>query len=396
MFGDKTSYMANIAYLFPPMESIIIYKYLTRIGVDLMIGKDQAFHHLFICYTPSELPRSFEQLSLTFPDLSRLDHVPGLGHRLILVVSFSELGKVLDFASDLSCRFIFDQLNEQLRRAYSPNFRIRNLVWTKKRPKIMGIINITPDSFYDGGKHYQKQNYAKIAEKMIASGADIIDIGGESTRPGSKSIDASEELRRVLPVVTQIRRRFEIPISVDTIKPAVADEVLKAGADLINDVSGLSAGREMLDIVKCHHASYCLMHTQGTPEIMQKDPSYKDVLAEVYDFFQKKLAFCETHGLKRDRVLLDPGIGFGKKTDHNLDLLRFISVFSNLECLILQGSSNKSFIGRLLKREVNQRLSGTLATQSLGWVNGASVFRVHQVAENKDVTEIAAIYTSCN
>ena len=228
---------------------------------------------------------------------------------------------------------------------------------------------------------------------MIEEGADIIDIGGESTRPGSKTVSVQEELARVLPVIEQIRRRFDVPISVDTLKPAVAETVLQKGADMINDISGLSGGQTMIEVVKKYQASYCLMHIQGTPETMQRNPVYDDVIAEIYDFFKQKLALLAHAGVSDQKICIDPGIGFGKKLTHNLSLLRFLSVFSTFDRLILLGTSNKSFIGHILNREAGERLVGSLATQVMGWMNGATLFRVHNVRETKDALTIAKLYT---
>ena len=257
----------------------------------------------------------------------------------------------------------------------------------------MAILNVTPDSFYDGGTHFKLDNYANIAAKMIEDGADIIDIGGESTRPGSLPVDADEELRRILPAIEQIRSRFNIPISVDTVKPKVADIVLSKGVNLINDISGLSGGKEMIETIVRHKSSYCLMHTQGSSISMQKNPTYTDVVSEIYNFFSEKIKFCKQYGLKESNITLDPGIGFGKTIDHNLDLLRFLDAFKNLNCLTLLGTSNKSFIGKLLNREGAERLSGTMITQSIGWLKGASIFRVHEVKENYDAIKMTRVYT---
>ena len=374
------------------MRGDAVQSYLSRIGADATVDRRYGWHSLFIGYSSAPPPESYRDVFTRFPEMCQLDRHPFLGFRLVLVMASPALAQVLESASKFSCRRLFHDLSDQLRCPPSPVFKLRDAVWTDTDPKIMGILNITPDSFYDGGRHYEKSDYVSLAGDMIAAGADIIDIGGESTRPGSQPVCEQEELRRVLPALRQIRGRYTIPISVDTVKPVVAEEALQAGADLVNDVSGLQAGKAMLDVVNRYRGSYCLMHTQGKPETMQKDPRYCDTVAEVYAFFRQKLEFCEAHGLERDRILLDPGIGFGKAVDHNLDLLRFLSVFSGLRCLVLQGSSQKSFIGALLNRNTEQRLSGTLATQTLGWGAGATVFRVHHIAENRDAVRMAAIY----
>ena len=259
-------------------------------------------------------------------------------------------------------------------------------------PKVMGVLNITPDSFYDGGKNLHKESYIQAASNMIQAGADIIDIGGESTRPGSQSVEVDEEIKRIISPLKEIRSRFDIPISIDTVKPEVAAAALELGADMINDVSGLAAGKKMLSVINQYKASYCLMHTQGQPRTMQKNPNYFDVLAELLEYFNIRITLCLKHNVPLNRILLDPGIGFGKLIDHNLDLLRFMAVFQKIGCLILQGSSNKAFIGKLLDQEVDNRLFGTITTQALGLINGGTVFRVHEVKENKDALKMAAGY----
>ena len=236
-------------------------------------------------------------------------------------------------------------------------------------------------------------NFGDIAGILINEGAGIIDIGGESTRPGSQAVSAEDEIRRVLPAVEQIRSRFQIPISVDTVKPEVAEVVLDKGVNMINDTSGLSAGQQMIDIIKKYNASYCLMHIQGTPEQMQKNPSYNDVIAEIYKFFKNKLETCIQAGIPKEKICIDPGIGFGKKFHHNLHILRFLPAFINLNQLILLGTSNKSFIGQALDRDTNDRLPGSLSTQVLGWLKGATIFRVHNVKATKDSIQMARLYT---
>ena len=311
---------------------------------------------------------------------------------------FLTAGNVFDFSRFLSSRnseqSSFAALIEsEFTACDTPVFKIRDQIWQPDQPRVMAVLNITPDSFYDGGTFYQLDDYGKIAEQMIRTGADIIDIGGESSRPGARAISETEELSRILKAVQQIRKRFNIPLSIDTTKPVVAEETLAAGADMINDISGLASGQEMLRIIQKYRASYCLMHTQGNPETMQENPHYFDVIAEIYFYFKTKLELCLNQGLEKSRILLDPGIGFGKTVLDNIDILRLLSAFSNLGCQILIGTSNKSFIGKILDRDPAERTPGTIATQALAWVNGATVFRVHAVQEVKDSLEIARLYS---
>lgn len=371
-----------------------VYPYLNRNYGWKSFEVEDGSVFLFVRYLQGEPPDSYHYAQMEYPANCHFEKdTSEFGSRLVIVGSFLRFSKILDFASSLPCQILFKELESELSQSHRGSLKIRNHVWKTDQPRVMGILNITPDSFFNGGEHFNLTNYAELAEKMIQSGADIIDIGGESTRPGSKPVDTEEEIRRIMPAVTQIRNRFNIPISVDTVKPKVADVSLKAGADMINDVSGLSAGIEMINVVNNYKASYCLMHTQGDPDNMQHNPQYFDSVAEIYQFFKAKLKLLEDAGLEKERVLLDPGIGFGKTVIHNQELLRFINAFTNLNTLILLGTSNKSFISRLLKNEPNERLPASIATQVLAWTEGVTIFRVHQIKENKDAVKISWMQT---
>lgn len=347
---------------------------------------------LFFSYGNSDKYPSYQQAVTEFPEICFLNFGT---HRTCFVLCADQKAfyQLLSWAEKHLCSRLADELNKQLQPKKAPKFRVRDQVWDGSFPKIMAILNITPDSFFDGGKYYGLDDYSDVAAQLIEEGADIIDIGGESTRPGSLPVEADEEIERVLPAVTQIRRRFNIPISVDTVKPKVAKSVLAAGADMINDTSGLSEDSELPDVIREFNGSYCLMHTQGTPEKMQQNPVYDDVLAEIYEFFLKKLMICSNRGLANDKICIDPGIGFGKNLEHNLNLLRFLTVFTPLNRSILLGTSNKSFIGKMLGGEMDERLSGSLVTQVMGWLKGAEIFRVHDVKATKDALKMAMVYT---
>ncbi|MCC5861448.1 MAG: dihydropteroate synthase [Gammaproteobacteria bacterium] len=250
-------------------------------------------------------------------------------------------------------------------------------------PRLMGVLNVTPDSFSDGGRFLDPGLAAARAIEMVAQGAAIIDIGGESTRPGAPPVPLEEERKRVLPVLRRLVRELPVPVSVDTLKPALMREAVDAGAGLINDVNALRAPGA-LEAVAASDAAVCLMHMQGQPRTMQAAPEYADVVSEVSAFLAHRVALCEAAGIGRDRLLLDPGFGFGKLDAHNLALLRGLSSLCASGLPVLAGLSRKSLIGRLLGREVSQRLAGSLALALAAVARGARVLRVHDVAETAD------------
>jgi len=380
-----------ISYLIPHLSEKRASRFLNRIGLNHRFETSNQECNIFVYYYQDQLADSFSTLQKQFSDycVDQIDFEPN--RRFVILCPTFHFGKILDLLQTLECQTAYQSIQSCIDTPKA-EFKIRDLIWQAEKPKIMGILNITPDSFYDGGKNLQKEDYVQSASGMIQAGADIIDIGGESTRPGSQSVEVNEEIKRIIPPLKEIRSRFNIPISVDTVKPEVAAAALELGADMINDVSGLAGGEKMLSVINQYKASYCLMHTQGKPKTMQESPNYFDVLAEVIEYFSIRLNLCLKQHLPLNRILLDPGIGFGKLVDHNLDLLRFMSVFQKLGCLILQGSSNKAFIGKLLEQEVDNRLFGTITTQALGLINGGTVFRVHEVKENSNALKMAAGY----
>ena len=254
---------------------------------------------------------------------------------------------------------------------------------------IMGIINLSPDSFYYKSIFSSDRDVMRVAENMIHEGADILDVGAESTRPGSRGISDKLEIERLLPVICKLTREFKVPISVDTYKPAVASVVLQEGVSVINDISGLGAGHKMAKIVSKYKAGIVLMHMKGTPEIMQKNPSYDDVCMEVSDFLKDRIKLAEKTGIDPDSIAIDPGIGFGKNLTHNLELIAKLSQLKSLDKQILLGVSRKSFIGGLLKLEPEERLEGSIAAGIVGIINGANILRVHDVASTVRAARIA-------
>ncbi len=253
------------------------------------------------------------------------------------------------------------------------------------RPNIMGILNVTPDSFSDGGAYDGTQSAVRRGVEMAAEGADLIDVGGESTRPGAAPVGAGEEIERVVPVVERLVREIALPVSIDTTKAAVAREALRAGAHFVNDISGLHFDADMAKTVADGGAGVFLMHTRGRPDEMQKDVAYDDLLGEVVDYLNAGIDRAVAAGVPRERIAVDPGIGFGKDAAGNLELLRRLGELSDLGYPVLLGTSRKSFIGKILQREDPcERLHGTLATIALGVERGAAIFRVHDVAPARD------------
>lgn len=256
-----------------------------------------------------------------------------------------------------------------------------------KKTLIMGILNITPDSFSDGGEFFNRQKAIQHAEEMVKEGADIIDIGGESTRPFSKRIPADEELKRVLPVLKEVKR-LNVQISIDTYKSVVAENCLKNGANIINDISALRMDEKMADIIAKYNCKVVLMHMKGTPENMQLNPAYKNVIKEISEFFEERIEFALKKGIKKENIILDTGIGFGKTVRHNIEILRNLKEFKKFNLPILVGTSRKSFIGKILNKDEKNRLEGTLATTVIAIMNGADIIRVHDVKENVLVAKL--------
>jgi len=246
-------------------------------------------------------------------------------------------------------------------------------------PRVMGVLNVTPDSFSDGGDFFAPEKALQHALRMEAEGAAIIDVGGESTRPGAAPVTESDEIGRVVPVIEALQSRLRVPISIDTQKPAVMQAAIEAGAGLINDVNALrQAGA--LEVAAASGVPVCLMHMQGDPRTMQDEPRYRDVVDEVKDFLAQRLAACEQAGIRRDRILLDPGFGFGKTVSHNLQLLARLEEFARLKQPLVVGLSRKSMIGKLLGLEVGERLPAGIALSVLAVERGAVLVRSHDVA----------------
>jgi len=253
----------------------------------------------------------------------------------------------------------------------------------------MGILNVTPDSFYDGGKFFSEQKAVERVKEMIEEGADIIDIGGQSTRPGSSLVTTEEELARVIPVIERVNEKVFIPISIDTSNPIVAEEALKKGASIVNDITALNGDPAMAGIVAKYNAGIILMHMKGTPQTMQDNPVYEDVINEIFEYLKRSVNKAISAGINPDAIIIDPGIGFGKTVEHNLLIVNRLKEFKELKKPILIGVSRKSFIGKVLKRDAENRIFGTAAACALAVANGAEIIRVHDVREMKDIAAMS-------
>lgn len=263
-------------------------------------------------------------------------------------------------------------------------------------PQVMGILNLTPDSFSDGGRFLDPETGLRHALDMVREGAAIIDIGGESTRPGAQSVSAEEELDRVIPVIERLAQAIPVPISIDTNKPEVMREAVAAGAGLINDIMALQAPTAA-ETAAALKVPVCLMHMQGVPRTMQQDPHYEDVVTEVRDFLAERVEVCEAAGIRRDRLLLDPGFGFGKTLGHNLSLLKHLQRLESLGLPLLVGISRKSMIGSLLEGvPVERRVVGSVAAAVVAVMQGAAIIRVHDVAETVEAVKVAAAVRSAD
>jgi dihydropteroate synthase len=258
-----------------------------------------------------------------------------------------------------------------------------------RRTLVMGILNITPDSFSDGGRYAGYEDAVSHASELISQGADILDVGGESTRPGSDPVPLDVELERVIPVIGAVREKSDIPISVDTNKAEVARRAVEAGADIINDISSLQFDPDMPRVVARSGAPLILMHMLGTPRTMQKNPVYSSLISEVIAFLENSIRFAVSKGIDREQIIVDPGVGFGKTVAHNLSIIRNLEAFSCLDRPVLLGASRKRFIGSVLGRLEGERELGTAVANAFGVAGGAHILRVHDVSYHREAIEMA-------
>jgi len=259
-----------------------------------------------------------------------------------------------------------------------------------KKTHIMGILNVTPDSFSDGGRYLDRKTAIDHALKMVDEGADIIDIGGESTRPGAEPVPLEEELNRTIPVIEAISKKISVPVSIDTYKAEVARQAIQAGATIVNDISGLRFDPEMASVVAETGAAVVVMHIKGTPRDMQKNPEYQDLFGEIIEYLRGSIEIAKKAGVPEERIIIDPGIGFGKRPEHNLQIINRLDRFSVLGRPILVGTSRKSFIGLILDNlPPSERIEGTAASVAISVFNGASIVRVHDVKTMSRVVRVA-------
>ncbi|KPL05546.1 MAG: dihydropteroate synthase [candidate division Zixibacteria bacterium SM1_73] len=272
----------------------------------------------------------------------------------------------------------------QKKRDIKLNFSKRSFNLSS-RTHLMGTLNVTPDSFSDGGQFFEPEDAVKQGIKMAREGADIVDVGGESTRPGSDPIIVEEELSRVIPVIEALSKEINTPISIDTYKSQVAKKALDSGAEMINDISALRFDPQMKKIASEYQVPVVLMHIKGTPKNMQENPYYDDVIEEITKYLRESIQLAKDAGIQKENIIIDPGIGFGKRLEDNLNILKNLKKFSILNCPILVGPSRKSFIGKILGLPVEERLEGSLASLAVSIMNGANIVRVHDVKESKRV-----------
>jgi len=265
-------------------------------------------------------------------------------------------------------------------------YKFNNLEYDlSSRTFVMGILNITPDSFSDGGKYFDKdiqmQRIVVDAVRMEREGADFIDVGGESTRPGAQKVSADKEILRVIPVISEIKKHINIPISIDTYKHEVAEEALKVGAVIVNDISGFQFDDKIAEVTKKYNASCILMHIKGTPKEMQKNPVYDNVIEEIKEYLGNSVSIAKEAGI--EQIIVDPGIGFGKTFEHNIEIIKNLYKFKSLGYPVLLGLSKKRFINEIYESGTDERIEGTMAANTAGILNGANIIRVHDVLENK-------------
>ena len=292
--------------------------------------------------------------------------------------------ELLDIARALE--FFLETLNNQANLKLNCRGKILDL---SKRTHIMGIINCTPDSFYSGSRIYESQKAVEFGVQMVQDGADILDIGGESTRPASKPVTLDEELRRVMPVIEGLIKAVHVPLSIDTYKSTVAKHAFELGVNILNDISALNFDSELGKIAAKFDVPVILMHIKGKPKDMQRNPSYFNLMDEISEYFEKRIDYASECGIKKENIVVDPGIGFGKSIHDNYEILNRLSELQSLGCPILVGPSRKSFIGKVLNLPPEESLEGTIAASTIAILNGANILRVHDVREMVRATKIA-------
>ena len=304
-------------------------------------------------------------------------------HNLVKKLSFQDIFEIPQIITRLQ------KLLEIEERKIPYTLKVGDNTLTLNRTHIMGVLNVTPDSFYDGGKYNSIDAAIFQIEKMVNEGADIIDIGGESTRPFSEKVDVQKELDRVMPIISKAMQRFDIPLSIDTYKSEVAKVALDEGVRMVNDISGLQFDLHMAEtIAQFHDVAVVVMHIKGTPRDMQKDPTYDNVIEEVLQYLSRSISIAAKANIPAGQIIIDPGIGFGKRIEDNLEIIHKLAEFKCLDKPVLIGCSNKSFIGWLLKTEKEERLEGTLGAHAYAIMQGAHIIRVHEVKPHKKLAQM--------
>ena len=374
---------------------------LKKIGVSqeaVKILAPKAFHYLIkIEGIPSPTANLLKQEMLSvMADAAISKEVASFISKksgVLLIGTEAQLKKVLPRLNRQP--FNLPQVSQQLSELLK-NFKKGRFVLSFKEKKmdlarkvaVMGVLNLTPDSFYNGGKYTTESRTLRKVEEMVKEGADLIDVGGESTRPGAKEVEVEEEIRRVIPVISKIRELFEIPVSIDTYKAKVAKEALEAGVDMVNDISGLRFDPGLKEVVARSGAAVVLMHIKGTPRDMQSNPRYESLMEEIISYLSESIRLAQKAGIDLEKIIIDPGIGFGKTSQHNLQILNHLGELRSLGRPILVGASRKSFIGNVLKLPLEERLEGGLAAASFAVMQGAKIIRTHDVKPTRRAVDL--------
>jgi dihydropteroate synthase len=375
---------------------------MKRIGVDpigIELMRDKIFHfNLMIKGIDCRLGNFLKQeMVLLGGDVAmdrRMIDCSVAASDIILMGTQNQLHTIIDRLADRfnDLQGVAGRLRECLKNIESPPHTVRckkTVLQLNERTHLMGILNVTPDSFSDGGMFLDQGNAISHGIELASQGADIIDIGGESTRPGAKPLLPDEELRRVIPVIEGLSGKIDIPISIDTYKSLIAEKAIEAGAEMINDISGLHFDPKMADVAAKYDVPVAVMHIKGTPEIMQLDVHYDCLLTEIMEYLEESTEIAERAGVDERQIIIDPGIGFGKSVEDNLRIISRLTEFKSLGKPIMLGLSRKSFIGKILNAEVDQRVEGTLASISAAIMNGANILRVHDVAPARKAAQMA-------
>ncbi len=374
---------------------------MKRIGVDpigIELMRDKIFHfNLMIKGIDCRLGNFLKQeMVLLGGDVAmdrRMIDCSVAASDIILMGTQNQLNTIIDRLADRfnGLQGVAGRIRECLKNLESPPHTVRckkTVLHLDERTHLMGILNVTPDSFSDGGMFLDPDNAISHGIELASQGADIIDIGGESTRPGAKPLLPDEELRRVIPVIEGLSAEVAIPISIDTYKSLIAEKAIEAGAEMINDISGLHFDPKMADVAAKYDVPVVVMHIRGTPEVMQLDVHYDCLLTEIMEYLEESTEIAERAGVDAGQIIIDPGIGFGKSVEDNLTIIRHLGEFKSLGKPIMLGTSRKSFIGKILNAEVDQRDEGTLASISATIMNGANILRVHDVGPARKAAQI--------